>query len=331
MVKTKSRQFEFSHLLEVQIEQYLNRLGISLLDDKKIASAIQQMSDFYIENPEASTPWREPWAVIAQVAYYFPLNFLRAQAVVDEAVRVKFFNDLNSFCEIGTGLGALTAHLTDNIKNGFGIEVSAPAMEIYRQLFPSSKVEFVLKDLGNPVDLFAFSYVLTELPGIPRAAFEAEAIMIIEPSTQSDGRKLMELRQDLIDRGYFMWAPCTHQLNCPLLVHSKKDWCHDRIHLKMPEWFLNIEKHLKFKNRTVTFSYLLARKTSPEAVRNKGRIVGDMLKEKGKTKVMICRQDEREFLSWLKKDKLDIEIHRGDTIDLDFPVEKKSSEIRILK
>ncbi len=331
MVKTESRQFEFPHFLEIKIEQFLKALGLSLLDDRKIAAAVQQMSDFYIENPDGSTPWNEKWAQVAQAAYYFPLNYLRAQAVIDEAVRVKFFTDINSFCEVGSGLGALTAHLSENVSKGYSIEVAATAIEIYKRLFPESHLNFLTKSLDKPVDLFAFSYVLTELPGIPRAAYESEAILVIEPSTQSDGRRLMELRQDLIARGYQMWAPCTHQLGCPLLLHSKRDWCHDRIHLKMPDWFLNIEKHLKFKNRTVTFSYLLARKTSPETSLNKGRIVGDMLKEKGKTRIMICRQDEREFLSWLKKDKFDIELHRGDLLDLDLPFDKKSSELRLRK
>jgi len=153
---------------------------------------------------------------------------------------------------------------------------------------------------------------------------------VIEPSTQDDGRRLMEVRQELIDKGFHIWAPCTHQGKCPLLTQSKKDWCHDRIHLNMPEWFLNIEKNLKFKNRTVTFSYLLARKTAASAVTS-ARVVGDMLEEKGKTKVMICKGEEREFLSWLHRDKLKMDIHRGQLIELDFPLEAKGSELLILK
>lgn len=337
MVKTKSRQFDLSSLLdwkkvEDQIEKHLKTLGLSLLDDKKIAHCIQQMSDFYIENPLEQTPWDEKWAQAAQIAYYLPLNYLRAQAVVDEARRVRFFDNIKSFCEIGSGLGALTAHLNDYIQTGFCVEISNEANQLHKKLFPNKGYSFKNDALKSPVDLVAFSYVLTELSKIPPEALNAEALLIIEPSTQEDGRKLMQIRQDLIDKGYFIWAPCTHQGQCPLLVHSKKDWCHDRIHLQMPEWFLNIEKNLKFKNRTVTFSYLLARKTPPVLMKsNSARVVGDMLKEKGKTRTLICKGEEREFLSWLHKDKLDIEIHRGDLIDIDFSVESKGSELRIVK
>jgi ribosomal protein RSM22 (predicted rRNA methylase) len=299
------------------------------------------MSDFYIQNPKAQTPWHEKWVQAAQIAYYLPLNYLRAQAVVDEAKRVRFFDDIKSFCEMGSGLGALTAHLRENIYNGFCVEISNEANQLHKKLFPNDpnspnnpngKVDFKKDALSMPVDLVAFSYVLTELSRLPLEALNAEALLIIEPSTQEDGRKLMEIRQNLIDKGFHIWAPCTHQEKCPLFAQSKRDWCHDRIHLNMPEWFLNIEKHLKFKNKTITFSYLLARKKpSPILKPTNARIVGDMLPEKGKTKVMICKGEDREFLSWLHKDKLDIEIHRGELIDIDFPLESKGSELRIKK
>ena len=335
MAKTKflqsePRTFEFPAHLEIQIDSHLKSLGFSLLDDRKIASCIQQMSDFYIQNPTLQTPWSESWVQAAQLAYYFPLNYLRSCAVAEEARRLNFFNGIQSFCEVGSGLGALTAHLSENIGNGYCIEISNEANTLHRKLFPEIKYGFKNNSRSASVDLMAFSYVLTELQDLPQEAWRTEALFIVEPSTQEDGRRLMQLRQRLIDKGFSIWGPCTHHENCPLLSHSKKDWCHDRIHLRMPEWFLEIEKHLKFKNRTVTFSYLLARKTpvvrtsTPQA-----RVVGDMLEEKGKTKTMICRREEREFLSWLKKDKIDIRLHRGDLLNIDFPTEKKGSEVRI--
>ena len=69
---------------------------------------------------------------------------------------------------------------------------------------------------------------MTEIADLPQHWDEFEALMILEPATSQDGRKLLELRSQLIQKGYSIWAPCLHQLACPLLTKSKTDWCHDR-------------------------------------------------------------------------------------------------------
>ncbi len=171
-----------------------------------------------------------------------------------------------------------------------------------------------------------FSYSLTELDQIPRWSLNSEALLIIEPSTQQDGRKLLELRQNLIEQKYFIWSPCPHQQACPLYVGSKTDWCHDRVHFSKPTWFEEVEKYLPMKNGTLTFSYLAARKTAPP-LPSWSRLVGDQLHEKGKTRQLICRGPEREFLSWLHRQGEVPVYDRGDRVLLtDF--EKKSNELR---
>jgi len=331
MVKTEFRQFEIPKELEVSIEKALQALSTTLQDSKKIAAAVKQMSDFYIANPQAATPWNESWAVIAQLAYYLPLNYLRAQAVIDQGAMQGFFDGLKSSCEVGSGLGALSMPLSKKINVNACLEISNKASQIHQKI---SKQSFQIlkseKDLRG--DLLALSYVLTEVTHLEKYFDHFNAILVIEPSTSQDGRYLMELRERLIKKGFFIWAPCTHQKNCPLLHESKKDWCHDRIHLKMPKWFLDIEANLPFKNKTITYSYLLARKDKKPQNTLKTRIVGDLLPEKGKTRIMVCRQDKREFLSWLSKDKLEVELYRGDLLDLtQFDLEEKSNELRIKK
>jgi len=127
-----------------------------------------------------------------------------------------------------------------------------------------------------------------------------------------------------------VWAPCTHEGPCPLLHQSKHDWCHDRIHFEAPEWFKKMEAHLPMKNRTLTMSYLLMRKTAPKKI-GQARVVGDLLREKGKNRQMICRGPEREFLTWMHKLKIEQEIPRGELINIHQDFEKISNEIRLKK
>ncbi len=324
------RYFEIPKSLESSIQKVLEGLGVLISDVRTISQAVRKMSDFYIQNPEAQTPWDKDWAQIAQLAYYLPLNYLRARAVVEEGARLGFFDGLSSVLETGSGLGALTAHFENHFSEVYCREISTLANQIHQKLFSYPK-NFLDKKSHQTADAIAFSYALTEL-GFKKDFFKSyRAVLIIEPSTSQDGRRLLELREELIQEGFFIWAPCTHQKKCPLLHLSKRDWCHDRIHIKMPDWFLKIEEDLPFKNKTITFSYLLARKDKKHSFKtNLARVTGDLLKEKGKKRILVCRNDKREFLSTLDRDGLNLELHRGELIDLDqYSFEEKSNELRL--
>ncbi len=301
-----------------------------------------RQSDFYIENPKAVTPWSEPWARIAQLAYYLPLNYIRSAAVFSRGAELGFFEGLGSYYEVGCGLGPTFAAAPDSLRNFKLIDRASSALQITKELWSdlrNAKVSFAqeavradatLADEASGLvskTLTVFSYTLTEFEKMPR--FSSEALMILEPSTQEDGRRLQQLRTSLIQQGYSIWAPCTHHQGCPLLDQSKTDWCHDRVIFDRPDWMREIERHLPMRNETLTFSYLLARKRArPERSNTEVRMVGDTLIERGKTRQLICRGPDREFLALLhKKFGKDVVIPRGELVDLG-PVEKISNEIR---
>ncbi|MBK9323305.1 MAG: hypothetical protein IPM97_10250 [Bdellovibrionaceae bacterium] len=327
------RSFSIPADLEKKIEAALKKhFTLSLQDSKKLATAIKQLSDFFIENPDGQTPWSQPWAQIAYLAYFLPLNHARTQAVAREATTLGFLTGLDHVIDFGCGFGTASLALEEYFKHFTLVERAKDICSRYSFL-PTDKVQWVnkLEKITEPgKTLTVFSYSLTELCELPPWAKKSEALMILEPSTQSDGRELMTLRQKLIDDGFKIWAPCPHQGKCPLLTLSKTDWCHDRIHFAMPPWFEAIEHHLPMKNQTLTMSYLLARRSLvPTPSPQKARTVGDRLKEKGKDRQMVCRGEEREFLAWLHKSGVDQEIPRGVLIDIPEDAPKISNEIRL--
>lgn len=86
------------------------------------------------------------------------------------------------------------------------------------------------------------------------------------------------------------------------------------------------------KNKTVTTSYLLARKQKPKDIaKMKARLTGDSLNEKGKTRQLICRNEKREFLTWMHKTISPQVLLRGDLIDMPVEIEEKSNELRLKK
>jgi ribosomal protein RSM22 (predicted rRNA methylase) len=326
------RSFSVPSTLEQKIDRALKKqFQLSLQDSKKLAEAVKKLSDFFIANPDGATPWKETWAQIAYLVYFLPLNHARAQAVATEARRQGFFSGLSEVIDFGAGLGTASLALDQDFRNFTMIERAKDICARFDFLPENTQWLEKIEKLGQPEkSLTVFSYSLTELEEIPGWAQKSEALMILEPSTQQDGRKLMELRQKLIDQGYSLWAPCAHQKHCPLLNRSKTDWCHDRIFFVLPEWFAALEQHLPMKNRTLTTSYLLARKTkAPAKGENTARTVGDRMREKGKDRQMICRGEEREFLAWMHKQGIDQEIPRGVLIDLPENLQKVSNELRL--
>lgn len=306
-----------------------------------LADFIKTLSDYFVQNPDDLTPWDKEYCQKAYRYYYLPLNYIRNENVIQRGLDVEYFKDIQSTVDWGTGPGtaslALAQTLPQELKKQILIDQSPVALKNFTDLKqylknPEYSNELKLKnlDVDYKKSLLVFSYSLTEMKKLPDGFFDFDSIMILEPSTQEDGRKLSELRQQLIDKGYYIWAPCTHQQVCPLLTQSKTDWCHDRFHVQAPTWFWETEKHLPFKNKTITTSYLLAKKSAPpEKLKTLARTVGDSLEEKGKTRQLVCRSSEREFLAWMHKEKNQQTIPRGELITIPADAEKKSNELRI--
>jgi hypothetical protein len=331
------REYQLPDWLEASISQALSNWNLSFQNPRAIADAVLKMSDFYIAQPSAATPWRESWCQIAQLAYFLPLNFVRSQAVFQEAQAQKFpWAQSDELLDFGSGLGAGSLPWLQGHEGLVTYaERSSEAQRLHKGLLqaaprrPRDSNWISEKDIRPSQSRTAlFSYSLTEIQALPAWIYECESLIWIEPSTREDGRLLLQRRKELLQKGFSMWAPCPHQQGCPLFENSKTDWCHDRIFFQMPKWFQEIEKFLPMKNASLTFSYLLASKT-PAPATQQWRTVGDQLEEKGKTRQLICRGPEREFLSWLHRDGEVPEVPRGVLIDPPEKFEKKGSELRI--
>lgn len=332
------REFQIPVSLEVAINEHLKTLGLSLTDSKRIAAAIQWQSDFYINNPNQATPWNETRAQIAQWAYYLPLNFLRNQCVLNELSSLVPLDQFENALDYGAGLGASSWSLR---QSGFKGKIT-----MYdRHKIPPAASAAVSADVVTQFEahkyrhhLGVFSYSLTEMANRNDLLNQFSHLVIVEPSTQTEGRRLSETRQYLIDNDFEILAPCMHQKACPLMVHSQRDWCHDRILFKKPTWMDKIEKNLPFRNDSLTFSYLIAFKKGsmkPEWRRSvppiQARLTGDILPEKGKDKQLVCFDERRLFLTWMNKNKIDQTLPRGGRVEIPEDIEIVSNEVRLKK
>jgi hypothetical protein len=332
------REFQIPIELENHINRNLETLGLTLNDAKKIAAAIQWQSDYYINNPNQPTPWKDGRAQIAQWAYYLPLNFLRNLATINELKRTVPLDAFSGAFDYGAGLGASSWALrASGFKGSLTLFDKKPVdSNILDAVSGQSVTQFEPRNYRNQLGLF--SYSLTEIENRNDLLNQLSYLVIIEPSTQTEGRRLSETRRYLIEKDFEILAPCTHQKDCPLLVHSQRDWCHDRVFFKKPTWMEKYEKNLPFRNDSLTFSYLIAFKKAamkPEwrapALPARARLTGDILPEKGKDKQLVCFDERRLFLTWLHKFKVEQTLPRGSVIELPDDAELVSNELRVKK
>lgn len=328
MVKT----YSFPEKYQEKIEKALASIGYSLNKPADLAKSVLELSSFYQEGAR-QTPWNSPAAQAAYLSYFFPLNYIRHLKVLDEQKEFLSSQSQMPFFDFGFGLGSSRLALLDtgilsHSTPYTAIEQSTLTRKHYEQLDSQSQIQWT-QDIHLPLPekcFGIFSYSLNELKTIPPWIFKLSSALILEPSTQHIGRQLMELRSRWVEQSFSILAPCSHQKSCPLLNHSKSDWCHDRIHWEQPQWFADIEKRLPIKNNTLTYSYLLVSK-SPSLITSQGRIVSDELKEKGKTRWLFCRSEEREYLSWLDRNGKTPDFKRGDQPIVEV-TEKRGNELR---
>ncbi len=314
------------------IKNQLSLLNYDINHLDKLVPSIIKQSNSYNSNTNAN-PWASKASQAAYLAYFFPLNTLRLMSVIAEADRLGFFNNIKTASELGSGCGTFdiaysAIKKTPLIKTN--TELSEEAIKIHKIILknvPSIQSRF--SDIAPTSDLFIASYALNETGFNLSLLKNYNNILILEPSTETHSRNLIKVREELIQQGYYAWAPCPHNLDCPILKNSKKDWCHDRVFIDKPTWFNKLENKLPNFNNSLTFSYLLlSKRPSPVAGKGLVRTIGNTLKEKGKHKQMICLNDERLFFSWLKKNGQPQFLNRGELFYAPIDSEKKSNEIR---
>lgn len=338
-----------------------NFLGEPSIKLSTLADYVLQLSDFFVDQPENQTPWSADFCKQAYRYYFLPLNYIRNEQVIQRGLVTGFFDNITETYDWGAGPGTASLALAQEIqklspsqlKKQTLIELSTEAIQAFSDLKknlinPTVTSQTQLPQKPADTALLVFSYSLTEMKELPSNVFHFNHIMILEPSTQDDGRKLMNLREQFIKKGFHVWGPCTHQKTCPLLQFSKNDWCHDRYKVHAPQWFWNLEQQLPIKNNTITTSYLLLSKTPPPAnLKNYSRLVGDSLLEKGKTRQLVCRdsqpssvaepqpssatEPQREFLTWMHKNVEPQIFPRGELVELPPDLELKANELRVQK
>ena len=285
---------------ESSLEARLKNFSHSLTEPEKLSQSIRKLSNHFLKGENFGDYWSNRDFRAAYISYFATLNFVRARSVFAEARKLGFFEGIQSITDWGCGSGAaLWAFLAEwrekDIPQLGAVDQSAGAIEEFKEWAKLFEVKATTQKQGltevekTKSDTLILSYVLNEVESWPEIPKHVERLVLIEPSTHQAGRRLLQWRDEQLKTGeWFAWAPCTHQLMCPLLNQSGRDWCHHRVHWNKPQWFQDLEKYLPMRNDTLTLSYLLLSRNPPKInLEGVGRIVGDEQEEKRKNSTNV--------------------------------------------
>ncbi|UCC11061.1 MAG: methyltransferase domain-containing protein [candidate division WOR-3 bacterium] len=308
----------------------------------------------------------------AYLAYHFPINLMKSWMITRWLQNrfplcftgKKTLHVLDIGCGHGAGMFGTYYALKKNHRISLtGIDRSAVVLKACRQIAflvkkDDSRLRVTLRrhqldgalllKTRRKFDVVILANALAEIEQdevIPkkyigqifRYATDDGIVVIIEPASRILSRRLMRLRDSLLqEHTYHILLPCLHERTCPLAaVRKGKEWCHQSRVWQPPHYIQMLNKTLHREIDRLKFSYLvLSKRKYRERSRSDFLVVSNLLKEKGRKRCYLCTPTGRVELVRLdtsrnlQNDDFD-RIARGDIITLDDVKRKRQDTWRI--
>ncbi|MFD0267373.1 small ribosomal subunit Rsm22 family protein [Streptomyces sp. NPDC127106] len=215
------------------------------LPPKQAAAAVERLiANYRGRTPTDAPVLRDRSDVAAYAAYRMPATFEAVRGALAGLAWAAPQWAPASHVDVGGGTGAATWAVDatwDGPRTTTVLDWAEPALALGRELAGASgsgvlrSAEWRRAVIGSGIslpeaDLVTVSYVLGELTPDARRAVVAEAaragqaVVLIEPGTPDGYLRIREARDQLIEAGLRVAAPCPHDGTCPIEVGQ--DWCH---------------------------------------------------------------------------------------------------------
>lgn len=271
---------------------------------------------------------------LAYLAVRMPATFAAVKKVLLECTkRIPDFNP-KTVCDIGAGPGTASwaalevfpgiETVTLHEKDTGWLKLGKSLMELSLQP-PLENAVWKETDLlqSNDFgahDLVVLSYVIGELPieALSRLVLQAwnstsQLLVVIEPGTPHGFERIRLVRDQLIQAGAFIAAPCPHHDKCPM---ANGDWCHFAARLERSSLHMSV-KDVTLGYEDEKYSYIVFSKTPVELPPE--RILRHPQHHSGHTEFVLCSKQglEKRTISRRHKDlyKKAKKLEWGDSID----------------
>ncbi|MET9466335.1 small ribosomal subunit Rsm22 family protein [Streptomyces sp. NPDC006544] len=215
------------------------------LPQKQATAAVERLIANYRGQIPTHTPvLRDRSDVAAYAAYRMPATFEAVRSALHGLAEAAPRWTPGTHVDVGGGTGAATWAVDATWEGPRATTVldwADPALVLGKELAAASfsptlrAAEWRRAVIGAGLelpaaDLVTVSYVLGELAPEARHAVVAEAaragqaVVVVEPGTPEGYLRIREVREQLIEAGLRVAAPCPHDGTCPIEVGQ--DWCH---------------------------------------------------------------------------------------------------------
>jgi len=252
---------------------------------------------------------------LAYLATRMPATFAANIAVFSQ-VTTHLSPQTTTLLDLGAGPGTASwaaTTLLPHIQNVTLVEQDANLIQLGQSLAQENatlqKATWIQKDLTKLTDLplhdiVVCSYALNELSlheahQVLTKAWSATrlALILLEPGTMPGFAVLRHLRQDLIDLGAHIIAPCPHHQTCPM---PSDDWCHFSQRINRSSLHRQLKMgHLGYEDEK--FSYIVASKIPTEP--SNTRVLRHPQRRAGNTQLQLCTPEGLQTTTITRSDK----------------------------
>jgi hypothetical protein len=270
----------------------------------------------------------------AYLLWWWPQTYAKVRALLQMAAAAGALpGRAGRIVDLGSGpAGAAVAAVDAVGGEAVSVDASAEALAEARSL-GGGRLTTRQADIASPsfqlegtFDLAVMANALSELPPgagkslLPRLPLApGSAVLLVEPALRETGRALLELRDELLQRGWSAAAPCLTQRPCPALSNPR-DWCTAQHGWEPPAYFVQLARELGLRaDEELAYAPLvLVRRIAP-ATLGTWRVVGVPPPEKGKKRLFVCSDEGRVALTRLDRDAAPPNeqfdsLHRGDLV-----------------
>ena len=296
-----------------ELKENINKL-LEKNQINKILEDAQNVSDRYRKNEGIGKRLltKESEAVSYAISR-MPATYAAVSSVLEQILD-SYHESLTSIIDVGAGTGAAVWAINDRTKSNDikCLEREESMISIGKKLMKNTdlndvkwdKFDILKDDIKENGDVVISSYMINELPKEERENAVKKMwnatnklLVIIEPGTPAGFANILEIRNNILNLGGNIVAPCCCIGKCPI---AKDDWC--AIYTRIARSSI----HRQTKNGTLgyedeKFSYIAFSKVP---VDNKGeRILRHPQINSGYVKVKVCTSNGIEEKTYSKKDK----------------------------